>query len=218
MQELPDAYRPAPSVSRLVTEITQEVFWARHATVRGDAGFHPEYIAQRERTALLLRAVIADLFAVASPGDERAAMDAAQAALTVRRADDLPPCDPETARAWLRKEFTAYETSEAPHPPNCPGRCRGTGEVMAILTYSAEGVPLHEEPVACDRGEPADPHLPDCRCGGSGEWEVCLTYRPEPEVADSLGDHGQAHDSAPSATAPQPPATATASPYDEPPF
>ncbi|MBB1260402.1 hypothetical protein [Streptomyces alkaliterrae] len=183
---LPDAYRPAPSIPRLITEITQETFWARYAIVRGDSDFHPEYAAQRERTALLLRAVIADLFALQSPGDDRAALDAVQAALAVRRADHLPPCEPESARQWLRTEYHEYEMSEAPHPPNCPGGCGGTGEVrLATLTYSAEGVPLHEEPVGCDRGEPKDPHSSDCRCGGSGEyWEgsernVCSAYLPE---------------------------------------
>ncbi|MBW1603549.1 hypothetical protein JJV70_15845 [Streptomyces sp. JJ66] len=185
----PDAYRPAPSISRLITEITQETFWARHGFVRGDRVFSSEYLWRRERTALLLRAVVSDLFALERPGDEQAANDAVRAALAVRDADGLRPCDREEVRAWLRSEFTKHETSEAPHPPNCPGGCGGCGEVMAILTYDAEGAPVHQEPVQCDRGEPADPHPEDCRCGGTGRYrpygergdrEVCLGYVPGP--------------------------------------
>jgi hypothetical protein len=190
--ELPDAYRPTPSVSRLITEITQETFWARYAAVRGDKEFRPEYIAQRERTALLLRAVVTDLLALFSLGDETAANDAARAALAVRTADGLMPCGPTAARAWLRNEFMEYELNPA-HPPNCPGHCGGTGEVMEPLIWDSEGVAVHEEPVACNRGEPEDPHPSDCRCGGTGtyrsegERNLCLGYVPEPTM-DDLAD------------------------------
>jgi hypothetical protein len=214
------AYQPMPSVARLVTELVNEEFWARYAKVRGDAeGFHPEYLAERQRTALLLRAVIADLFALADPSTPQAAADAGRAANTVRRAYGWGTCSGQTAREWLRERYEEWEKGEDRHPPNCPGGCGGTGETMAILIWQDDGAPLHQEPILCLRGEPDDPHPSDCICGGSGEfWErgernLCLDYRPQP-VADDPQPAPGPND--PWATAP--PAADSRSLYGKPPF
>jgi hypothetical protein len=109
-------------VPRLLTELGQEDFWGRYAQIRGDADhFHPDYLATRRRSVLLLRAVIADLFALADPANTRAAVEAGRAANALRRADWLLTCNGEEARSWLRGQFQKWETREHPHPPNCPG-------------------------------------------------------------------------------------------------
>ncbi|MGP3950944.1 hypothetical protein [Streptomyces sp. 7N604] len=182
------AYDPMPSISRLITELVQEEFWTRYAEVRGDAElFHPDYLADRKRTALLLRAVIADLVALADPANTRAAADAAKAANAVRGANWLTTRPAQAARAWLRDQYHEWENSPVPHPPNCPGGCGGSGETLTILTWQDDGTPLHPEPVWCNRGEPEDPHGPDCGCRGTGytydprygERNLCLAYEPQ---------------------------------------
>ncbi|MFI9588253.1 hypothetical protein ACIHCQ_42210 [Streptomyces sp. NPDC052236] len=211
------AYNPMPSISRLITELAQEQFWASYTRVRGDAEhFHPDYLADRRRTALLLRAVVADLFALADPDNSRAAADAGQAANAVRRADWLVTRPAQPAREWLREQYQQWEESPEPHPPNCPGGCGGSGEAMAILTWQADdGVPLHQEPVWCNRGEPEDPHGSDCVCHGSGftydddhrERNLCLAYSPQP-----------GRDDTPAAADPDDPWATGRYPGEEPPF
>ncbi|MEU9397704.1 hypothetical protein AB0D86_48020 [Streptomyces sp. NPDC048324] len=182
-------YDPMPSIPRLITELTAEDFWHRYARVRGDAeSFDADYLNDRKRTALLLRAVIADLVALADPTNEHAAADAALAANAVRSNGWYMTLPAQAAREWLREQYREWEESPAPHPPNCPGGCGGTGEVLTILTWQDDGVPLHQEPVWCNRGEPEDPHGSDCECRGTGytydrrygERHLCLSYRPQP--------------------------------------
>ncbi|CAM5678539.1 hypothetical protein [Streptomyces mordarskii] len=81
------AYDPTPSIPRLLTELVQEEFWTRYAAIRGDDTFAPDYTTDRKRTALLLRAVIADLVALAAPDNAHHVADAAAAANALRRAD-----------------------------------------------------------------------------------------------------------------------------------
>ncbi|MFC7261513.1 hypothetical protein [Streptomyces lutosisoli] len=186
------AYDPTPSIPRLITELVQEDFWARYAQVRGDAAhFDPGYLASREQSALLLRAVIADLFALADPANPTAAADAAAAANAARRKSWLTQLSAETARAWLRDAYEEWRNDE-PHPPNCPGHCRGSGIVMQTTTWQDDGAPLWAEPADCRRGEEDDPHAVDCACHGTGqrwnaerrEYELCDRYLPDPAGAE----------------------------------
>ncbi|MFE2693627.1 hypothetical protein [Streptomyces mirabilis] len=183
------AYDPTPSIPRLITELVQEDFWARYAQVRGDAPhFDADYLANRKRTALLLRAVIADIVALAAPGNTAAAADAASAANAVRSGDWRLQLPAEAARTWLRDQYLEWQHSEAPHPPNCPGGCRGSGLVMQAQIWQDDGVAVHAEPSDCLRGEEPDPHGPDCRCHGDGrrwnaerrEYALCDIYTPNP--------------------------------------
>ena len=184
------AYDPAPSIPRLLTELGQEDFWTRYATVRGDTNtFNADYIADRKRASLLLRAVIADLVALADPSDFHTAAQAASAANALRRADWKMCLPAEAARAWLREQYLEHQEAEEPHPPNCPGGCRGSGTVIEPVIWQSDGVPLHAEPVDCLRGEEADPHAADCTgCHGTGrkydaehrEYQVCGYYTPDP--------------------------------------
>ncbi len=158
------AYFPTPSVSRLVTEV------GIAEALSGFAGdtLNSEFRATQRRTALLLRAVIADLFALAAPDNTRAALDAARAALAVRHHDRLPVrITTAEARRWLREEYTEWEL-DPPHHPHCPGGCNGSGTVLRVEIWQTDGVPLHQEPADCDRGEPEDPHPADCVCHGTG--------------------------------------------------
>ncbi|MFF3958783.1 hypothetical protein ACFYY1_37105 [Streptomyces sp. NPDC001890] len=185
------AYTPTPSIPRLLAELVGEEFFARYAAIRGDAeAFHPDYLADRRRTALLLRAVIADLVALADPADAHHGAQAAAAANAVRRADGERLLPARDARSWLRNQYQDYlEDDSSAHPPNCPGGCRGTGEVIKPIVWQDDGVPLHAEPVGCLRGEADDPHAGDClRCFGTGrlydadrgEYSLCYTYTPDP--------------------------------------
>ncbi|WP_316779672.1 hypothetical protein [Streptomyces sasae] len=182
------AYDPTPSIPLLITEAVQEEFWTRYATIRGDAEhFQPGYLAARERTALLLRAVIADLFALADPSNTFAAADAAAAANAVRRKSWELQLPAAAARAWLRNEYAAWR-DDPQHPPNCPGRCGGSGTVVQITTWQDDGTPVWAEPFDCRRGEDDDPHATDCRCQGTGrrwnseyrEYQLCERYTPQP--------------------------------------
>ncbi|WP_069874553.1 hypothetical protein [Streptomyces malaysiensis] len=188
------AYDRTLSIPRLITELTAEDFWYRYARVRGDAEhFHDDYLNDRRHTALLLRAVIADLVALADPTNDQAAASAAKAANAVRSNNWQMTLPAQTAREWLREQYREWEESSAPHPPNCPGGCDGSGEVLTILTWQDDGTPLHQEPIRCNRGEPEDPHGPDCECRGTGftydytngERNLCLAYSPQPNRDDS---------------------------------
>ncbi|MFI6658079.1 hypothetical protein ACIBL8_21450 [Streptomyces sp. NPDC050523] len=198
------AYTPTPSIPLLITELAHEEFWARYAKLRSDAEhFAPGYLAARERTALLLRAVIADLFALADPANPLAAGDAAAAANAVRRKSWQMQLPAEPARAWLREEYEAWRNSDEPHPPNCPGHCGGTGIVLETTTWQDDGAPVWAEPADCRRGEEDDPHFNDCLCRGTGrrwnaeyrEYQRCERYtsdsaygrpaRPERETWDA---------------------------------
>ncbi|MEU4496936.1 hypothetical protein AB0F96_26710 [Streptomyces sp. NPDC023998] len=148
-----------------------------------------EHIADRKRASLLLRAVIADLVALAGPSDFHTAAQAAAAANALRRADWKMCLPAEAARAWLREQYLEHQEAEDPHPPNCPGGCRGSGTVIEPVIWQSDGVPLHAEPVGCLRGEEADPHAADCTgCHGTGrkydaehrEYQVCGYYTPDP--------------------------------------
>ncbi|MEU5108182.1 hypothetical protein AB0H07_38995 [Streptomyces sp. NPDC021354] len=184
------AYDPTPSIPRLLTELVQEEFWTRYATIRGDAeAFHPDYAADRKRTALLLRAVIADLAALANPADAHHAAQTAAAANALRRADCQMPLPAKAARAWLRDQYQQHLEDEVPHPPNCPGGCQGSGFVAEAVIWQNDGTPVHAEPLTCLRGEEDDPHAPDCTgCHGTskkydaefGEYTMCCTYAPDP--------------------------------------
>lgn len=191
---LAEAYSPVPSVPRLIADISAETFLTSYAKARGQRHFHPEYVADRERTALLLRAVIADMFALIDPNNTHAAADAATAANRYRLSTRCGALPADAARASVREAFDTWENSEAPHPPNCDGGCGGTGEVLEILIYQDDGTPLHQEPVQCLRGESQDPHPYDCICGGTGtywnSWEqwVCTGYEPRPLPEPSTAD------------------------------
>ncbi|MBT2393389.1 hypothetical protein J7E87_29210 [Streptomyces sp. ISL-1] len=184
------AYDPMPSIPRLLTELVAEEFWTGYATVRGDAGtFHPDYLADRKRTALLLRAVIADLVALVDPANTHHAAQAAAAANALRRADWQMLLPAEAARTWLRGQYERHTEDDDPHPPNCLGGCRGSGWVIEPVIWQNDGVPVHAEPVTCLRGEEDDPHADDCTgCRGSGkkydaehrEYTVCGAYTPDP--------------------------------------
>ncbi len=185
------AYNPTPSIPLLITELTHEDFWARYAKARGDAEhFDPGYLAARETAALLLRAVIADLFALADPTNPVAAADAAAAANAVRRKSMQMQLPAEAARAWLREEYEAWRNND-PHPPNCPGHCHGTGIVMQTTNWQDDGAPVWAEPADCRRGEEDDPHAGDCLCRGTGqrwnaesrEYQLCDRYTPDPDYA-----------------------------------
>jgi hypothetical protein len=205
------AYTPTPSIPRLLTELVAEEFFTRYAAIRGDVeAFHPDYTADRKRTALLLRAVIADLVALADPADVHHAAQAAAAANALRRADWQMPLRAHAARAWLRDQYQEHVEDDSPHLPNCPGGCRGSGEVIEPVIWQNDGVPVHAEPVACLRGEDDDPHADDCtRCHGigrqydaeNGEYTVCDTYTPDPayEPAPTPAQHGDPFSSAPAA-------------------
>ncbi|MFI0742404.1 hypothetical protein ACH4PU_30660 [Streptomyces sp. NPDC021100] len=181
------AYEPAPSIPRLITDIVHEEFWLRYAQARGDAEhFDDTYLAGRRRTALLLRAVITDLFALDAPADRRRAADAAAAANAVRRVDWQMTLPVDAARAWLRDQYEEWENGDDRHLPNCPGGCRGSGIVVEPVIWQDDGVAVHAEPVDCLRGEEADPHGPDCACRGAGrvfdlrvrEYWRCDAYEP----------------------------------------
>lgn len=205
-------YEPTPSIPLLITELTHEEFWARYAKARGDAEhFEPGYIAAREKAALLLRAVIADLFALADPGNTHAAGDAAAAANRVRRKSQLMQLPAHAVRAWLREEYETWR-NDVPHPPNCPGHCRGTGIVLQTVTWQDDGAAVWAEPGDCLRGEDEDPHFSDCLCRGTGrrwntesrEYDLCDGYTPDPDYAR---------------VEPRPGDTwSTGGPYDEEPF
>lgn len=163
-QAAPRAYFPTPLVSRLVTEVGI----AEALSGLGGGTLPAEFRAIQRRTAMLLRAVLADLFALAEPDNTRAAADAARAALAVRRHDGLPVrITSAAAREWLREEYTEWEHNP-PHHPHCPGGCNGSGMVLRVEIWQTDGVPLHQEPADCDRGEPEDPHSADCVCRGTG--------------------------------------------------
>ncbi|EPH46892.1 hypothetical protein ABT390_33880 [Streptomyces aurantiacus] len=210
------AYDPTPSIPRLLTELVQEEFWTRYAHISGTAhAFRPDYIAGRRRTALLLRAVIADLVALADPADAHHAAQAAAAANALRRADWRMQLPAPAARIWLRQQYQQHTEDRAPHPPNCPGGCQGSGWTLEPIIWQNDGAPVHAEPVTCRRGEDDDPHGPDCTgCRGTGrqytstrsEFSLCPAYTPNGYQP----------------TAPQHPHTATpgqADGYlDEPPF
>ncbi|MFJ2589690.1 hypothetical protein [Streptomyces sp. NPDC087538] len=202
------AYAPTPSIPRLLAELVSEEFFARYAAVRGDAeAFHPDYLADRRRTALLLRAVIADLVALADPADAHHAAQAAAAANAVRRADRERLLPAPDARAWLRDRYQEHlENDSSAHPPNCPGGCRGAGWVVKPIVWQDDGVPLHAEPVDCLRGEADDPHADDClRCFGTGrrydadrrEYSLCFAYTPDPAYAPAPPGSAPAFDEAP---------------------
>ncbi|MBL1086822.1 hypothetical protein JK359_33495 [Streptomyces actinomycinicus] len=199
------AYNPTPSIPLLITELAQEDFWARYAKIRGDAEhFTPAYLAARETAALLLRAVIADLFALADPTNPIAAADAAAAANALRRKSRQMQLPAEAARAWLREEYEAWR-NDAPHPPNCPGHCGGTGIVMETTTWQNDGAPVWAEPADCRRGEEDDPHFDDCLCRGTGrrwnaeyrEYERCDRYTPDPDCAQPEPRAGEAWSAGP---------------------
>lgn len=199
------AYDPTPSIPLLITELTQEEFWARYAKARGDAEyFDPGYLAARETAALLLRAVIADLFALADPANTLAAADAAAAANRVRRKSRLMQLPADAARAWLREEYEAWRNDE-PHPPNCPGHCGGTGIVMETTTWQDDGAPVWAEPADCRRGEEDDPHFNDCLCRGTGqrwnaesrEYQLCERYTFDPTYGRPVRPEGEIWDSGP---------------------
>lgn len=200
------AYDPTPSIPLLITELAQEEFWARYAKVRGDAEhFAPEYLAARERTALLLRAVIADLFALADPANARAAADAAAAANAVRRKCWQMQLPAEPARAWLRDEYKAWRNSDDRHPPNCPGHCHGSGVVLETTTWQDDGAPVWAEPADCRRGEEDDPHFNDCLCRGTGrrwdagyrEYQLCERYTYDPTFDRPVRREGETWDADP---------------------
>lgn len=184
-------YDPTPSIPRLLAELLAEEFLTRYATVRGDAeAFHPDYLDGRRRNALILRAVIADLVALADPADTHHAAQAAAAANAVRHADGTRPLPAPDARDWLRGQYQEYLEGDADHLPNCPGGCGGSGEVIEPVIWQNDGVPLHAEPVTCLRGEEDAPHADDClSCFGTGrryeadrsEYSHCHTYTPDPE-------------------------------------
>lgn len=199
----PPAYRPTPFIPRLLTELVQEEFFTRYATVRGDTeAFHPDYTADRRRTALLLRAVIADLVALADPTDHHHhGAQAAAAANALRRADWQMPLPAEAARTWLRDQYQQHLEDDSPHPPNCPGGCRGSGEVIEPVIWQNDGIPVHAEPVTCLRGEDDDPHAADCtRCHGTGkqydaerrEYALCGAYTPDPAYEPVPAHHAGA--------------------------
>ncbi|MGP4001549.1 hypothetical protein [Streptomyces sp. 8N706] len=211
------AYDPAPSIPRLLTELVQAEFWTRYATVRGATeAFHPDYIADRKRTTLLLRAVIADLVALADPPDTHHAAQAAAAANALRRADWLMPLPAAAARTWLRGQYQQHTEHDDPHPPNCPGGCQGSGWAIEPVIWQHDGIPVHAEPVTCLRGEDDDPHAADCTgCHGTGkqydaersEYTLCSAYTPDPAYEPTPGHH------------PDGPWSSAAGDYsDEPPF
>ncbi|WP_330481374.1 hypothetical protein [Streptomyces sp. NBC_00724] len=84
---------------------------------------------------LLLRAVIADLVALADPADTHHAAQAAAAANALRRADWQMPRPAQAARFWLRDQYEQRAEDDSPHPPNCPGGCRGSGEVIVPVIW-----------------------------------------------------------------------------------
>jgi hypothetical protein len=182
-----DYYDPVPSIPRLITEITTETFLTRYAAARGRQHFHPDYVRDREQTAMMLRAIVADLVALASGDrDQQAVGDAAAAATAYLIAWQVRPANAQQARDRVREAYRRWESSEPPHLPNCPGGCHGTGQLLTILIYQDDGTPLHQEPIDCDRGESTTEHPEDCICFGSGmfargseNW-VCLTYEPRP--------------------------------------
>ncbi|MEV6133101.1 hypothetical protein AB0M05_40985 [Streptomyces violaceusniger] len=192
------AYDPTPSIPRLLTELVQEEFWTRYATIRGDDTFAPDYTTDRKRTALLLRAVIADLVALAAPDNAHHAADAAGTANALRRADWQMTLPAQAARDWLRGQYQRHLEDNDPHPPNCPGGCSGSGGVVEAVIWQNDGAPVHEEPMACQRGEEDDPHAADCTgCHGTGktydvefsEYSVCDRYSPDPAYEPAPAHH-----------------------------
>ncbi|MFF7764270.1 hypothetical protein [Streptomyces griseorubiginosus] len=199
------AYTPTPSIPLLITELAQEDFWARYAKLRGDAEhFASGYLAARERTTLLLRAVIADLFALADPANPLAADDAAAASNAVRRKSRQMQLPAQAARTWLREEYEAWRSHE-PHPPNCPGHCGGSGIVMETNTWQDDGAPVWAEPADCRRGEVDDPHFNDCLCHGTGqrwnaelrEYGLCPRYTTDPAYERTARPKGENWDADP---------------------
>jgi len=96
-----------------------------------------------------------------------------QAAEEIGEIDYNPPADPDT------------------HPVDCPGGCYGAGWLLEVMTWD-EGVPVHQEPVDCRRGEPEPVHERSCRCAGIGSYvdedgyrQLCLGMDPGPDTDPS---------------------------------
>ncbi|MER7108827.1 hypothetical protein [Streptomyces sp. NPDC000229] len=130
----------------------------------------------------------------------RPAAQAATAANALRRADWLMPLPAEAARTWLRGQYQQHTEDDDPHPPNCPGGCRGSGWVIEPVIWQNDGIPVHAEPVACLRGEDDDRHAADCtRCHGTGkqydaersEYTLCSAFwRPAVPVGAAGTESG----------------------------
>ncbi|MFB7763553.1 hypothetical protein [Streptomyces xiamenensis] len=209
-QDDPAAYSPTPHIPRLLTEMC---IAESQTGITGRA--HDDYRRAQRRTVLLLRAVIADLLALARPEDTRAAGDAARAALAVRHHDWLTRgISADEAREWLRAEYAHWEQNPV-HHPRCPGGCQGSGIVESIQVWQDDGIPLDVEPADCNRGRPQDPHLSDCVCHGSGR--IPVPGHPHEMVrcpGETIPGPGQPQ------PAPEPAyaAVGTSPWYDEPPF
>jgi len=102
-----------------------------------------------------------------------------KAAEEIGEVDYNPPADPDT------------------HPLDCPGGCQGAGWLLEIMTWD-EGVPVHQEPVDCRRGEPGPDHERGCRCAGTGTYvdedgyqQLCLGMDPDPGPGEAqlVPDH-----------------------------
>ncbi|MGV9267400.1 hypothetical protein ACWDRR_22365 [Kitasatospora sp. NPDC003701] len=177
------AYPDLPSVGRLMSDYAIEYHQREQAVAaerRLPGTVDLDRMRQHEYTALLFRAVALDIVALQSPRDIHSAAQCAAAANNMRRLDGIGVAEQETARTWLRVTYRAWLT-EGPHPWDCAGGCGGQGYVMTYI--HEDGVAVHQEPDACDRGNPALPHPQDCAaCGGTGftdddGWsQSCLGY------------------------------------------
>jgi hypothetical protein len=218
-------YPDLPSIGRLFTAAAQEYAWWQEARLHPSPGLDPAYIRERARTYWTLRGAALDICALQSDVDLHSAAQAAQAGNELRTLDGWCHVPIDQARQYVRAEYSVYRRGEV-HPWNCPGRCYGTGTLVATLTWEESGypagsqgadcwIPVHQEPIDCHRGEEQH-HGPDCACHGTGytyspgERDLCPSYRP----AAPVGEPAQLTDAPWTSSAGGQPAD----PWAEPPF
>ncbi|TGB07381.1 hypothetical protein [Streptomyces sp. MZ04] len=155
-------------------------------------------VESEQRRHLIIRGLLLDWAASATPADTATATAAARAGHALRTLDSRPALNDLDACAYLWDAFRNLDDQDEdddPHPQDCAGGCAGDGELLAVLTWEHHGdgiyTAVHQEPIACLRTVAI--HTTDCpTCEGHGYTytpgyrELCLDGRaPEDSQAPS---------------------------------
>ncbi len=159
-----------PATSDLIHQMCDAYFWSK---IRNPA-LPPAEAATEVRRHLICQGLLLDYAAALTPADTAAAAAAVEAGHALRARDGRPTCGDQNARAYLLDAYRELRPDEEfdAHPFDCAGGCGGDGIVLTTVTWEYQGdgiyVPVYQEPVDCDGGDP-ELHSVNCStCKGHG--------------------------------------------------
>lgn len=171
-----------PATSDLIHQMCDAYLWSK---IRNPA-LPPADAATEARRHLICQGLLLDVAAALAPADSAAAAAAVEAGHALRARDGRPTCSDQNARAYLLDAYRELKPDEEldAHPFDCPGGCGGDGIVLTTVTWEYQGdgiyVPVYQEPVDCDGGDPEihSVNCPTCKGHGytysRGERHLCF--------------------------------------------